>query len=129
MEEELKILLIPKDPNDDKDVIVEIRAAAGRDEAAIFAGDLMRMYSKYAEANGFKTEIVEASESDHGGYKEVSFSVSGTGAYSKLKFENGAHRVQRVPETESGGEFTLLPQLLLYYLKLKMSKLRYVMKI
>ena len=102
MEEELKILLIPKDPNDDKDVIVEIRAAAG-DEAAIFAGDLMRMYSKYAEANGFKTEIVEASESDHGGYKEVSFSVSGTGAYSKLKFENGAHRVQRVPETESGG--------------------------
>ena len=91
MEEELKILLIPKDPNDDKD------------EAAIFAGDLMRMYSKYAEANGFKTEIVEASESDHGGYKEVSFSVSGTGAYSKLKFENGAHRVQRVPETESGG--------------------------
>ena len=103
MEEELKILLIPKEPNDDKDVIVEIRAAAGGDEAAIFAGDLMRMYSKYAEANGFKTEIVEASESDHGGYKEVSFSVSGTGAYSKLKFENGAHRVQRVPETESGG--------------------------
>ncbi|MGC7579436.1 peptide chain release factor 1 [Staphylococcus epidermidis] len=103
MEEELKILLIPKDPNDDKDVIVEIRAAAGGDEAAIFAGDLMRMYSKYAEANGFKTEIVEASESDHGGYKEVSFSVSGTGAYSKLKFENGAHRVQRVPKTESGG--------------------------
>ncbi|PJM53554.1 peptide chain release factor 1 [Staphylococcus epidermidis] len=103
MEEELKILLIPKDPNDDKYVIVEIRAAAGGDEAAIFAGDLMRMYSKYAEANGFKTEIVEASESDHGGYKEVSFSVSGTGAYSKLKFENGAHRVQRVPETESGG--------------------------
>ena len=103
MEEELKILLIPKDPNDDKDVIVEIRATAGGDEAAIFAGDLMRMYSKYAEANGFKTEIVEASESDHGGYKEVSFSVSGTGAYSKLKFENGAHRVQRVPETESGG--------------------------
>lgn len=103
MEEELKILLIPKDPNDDKDDIVEIRAAAGGDEAAIFAGDLMRMYSKYAEANGFKTEIVEASESDHGGYKEVSFSVSGTGAYSKLKFENGAHRVQRVPETESGG--------------------------
>ena len=103
MEEELKILLIPKDPNDEKDVIVEIRAAAGGDEAAIFAGDLMRMYSKYAEAYGFKTEIVEASESDHGGYKEISFSVSGSGAYSKLKFENGAHRVQRVPETESGG--------------------------
>lgn len=103
MEEELKILLIPKDPNDEKDVIVEIRAAAGGDEAAIFAGDLMRMYSKYAEAYGFKIEIVEASESDHGGYKEISFSVSGSGAYSKLKFENGAHRVQRVPETESGG--------------------------
>lgn len=103
MEEELKILLIPKDPNDEKDVIVEIRAAAGGDEAAIFAGDLMRMYSKYAEAYGFKTEIVEASKSDHGGYKEISFSVSGSGAYSKLKFENGAHRVQRVPETESGG--------------------------
>ncbi|MGX0706928.1 peptide chain release factor 1 [Staphylococcus capitis] len=103
MKEELKILLIPKDPNDEKDVIVEIRAAAGGDEAAIFAGDLMRMYSKYAEAYGFKTEIVEASESDHGGYKEISFSVSGSGAYSKLKFENGAHRVQRVPETESGG--------------------------
>ena len=74
LEEELKILLIPKDPNDDKDVIVEIRAAAGGDEAAIFAGDLMRMYSKYAESQGFKTEIVEASESDHGGYKEISFS-------------------------------------------------------
>ncbi|HDY9571865.1 TPA: peptide chain release factor 1 [Staphylococcus argenteus] len=103
LEEELKILLIPKDPNDEKDVIVEIRAAAGGDEAAIFAGDLMRMYSKYAESQGFKTEIVEASESDHGGYKEFSFSVSGNGAYSKLKFENGAHRVQRVPETESGG--------------------------
>ncbi|MQH94129.1 PCRF domain-containing protein, partial [Escherichia coli] len=80
LEEELKILLIPKDPNDDKDVIVEIRAAAGGDEAAIFAGDLMRMYSKYAESQGFKTEIVEASESDHGGYKEISFSVSGNGA-------------------------------------------------
>ena len=103
IEEELKFLLIPKDPNDDKDVIVEIRAAAGGDEAAIFAGDLMRMYSKYAESQGFKTEIVEASESDHGGYKEISFQVSGNGVYSKLKFENGAHRVQRVPETESGG--------------------------
>lgn len=102
-EEELKLLLIPKDPNDDKDVIVEVRAAAGGDEAAIFAGDLFRMYTKYAEANRFKTEIVEATESDHGGYKDISFSVSGDGAYSKLKFENGAHRVQRVPETESGG--------------------------
>lgn len=103
LEEQLKFLLIPKDPNDEKDVIVEIRAAAGGDEAAIFAGDLLRMYSKYAESQNFKTEIVEAAESDHGGYKEISFSVSGCGAYSKLKFENGAHRVQRVPETESGG--------------------------
>ena len=103
VEEQLKFLLIPKDPNDEKDVIVEIRAAAGGDEAAIFAGDLLRMYTKYAESQNFKTEIVEAAESDHGGYKEISFSVSGSGAYSKLKFENGAHRVQRVPETESGG--------------------------
>lgn len=86
-----------------KDVIVEIRAAAGGDEAAIFAGDLFRMYSRYAEAHSYKTDIVEATESDHGGYKEISFSVSGTGAYSKLKYENGAHRVQRVPATESGG--------------------------
>ncbi|WP_281198234.1 peptide chain release factor 1 [Staphylococcus schleiferi] len=103
LEEKLKFLLIPKDPNDEKDVIVEVRAAAGGDEAAIFAGDLFRMYSKFAEAHNFKTEIVEATESDHGGYKEISFSVSGDGAYSKLKYENGAHRVQRVPETESGG--------------------------
>ncbi|OEK76701.1 peptide chain release factor 1 [Staphylococcus equorum] len=103
LEENLKFLLIPKDPNDEKDVIVEIRAAAGGDEAAIFAGNLFRMYSKYAEAQHYKTEIVEAAESDHGGYKEISFSISGSGAYSKLKYENGAHRVQRVPETESGG--------------------------
>ncbi|WP_281182951.1 peptide chain release factor 1 [Staphylococcus schleiferi] len=103
LEKKLKFLLIPKDPNDEKDVIVEVRAAAGGDEAAIFAGDLFRMYSKFAEAHNFKTEIVEATESDHGGYKEISFSVSGDGAYSKLKYENGAHRVQRVPETESGG--------------------------
>lgn len=103
LEENLKFLLIPKDPNDEKDVIVEIRAAAGGDEAAIFAGNLFRMYSKYAEAQRYKTEVVEAAESDHGGYKEISFSISGSGAYSKLKYENGAHRVQRVPETESGG--------------------------
>ncbi|UXR69148.1 MULTISPECIES: peptide chain release factor 1 [unclassified Staphylococcus] len=103
LEERLKILLIPKDPNDEKDVIVEIRAAAGGDEAAIFAGDLFRMYSKFAESQSLKTEVVEATESDHGGYKEISFSVTGQDAYSKLKFENGAHRVQRVPETESGG--------------------------
>src|SRR5699024_7397391 len=91
------------DPNDEKDVIVEIRAAAGGDEAAIFAGDLFRMYSRYAEAYSFKTDIVEAAESGHGGDKEISVSVSGTGAYSKLKYENGAHRVEGVPATESGG--------------------------
>lgn len=103
LEEKLKLLLIPKDPNDDKNVIMEIRGAAGGDEAQIFAGDLFRMYSRYAEDMGWRTEVVEASDSDHGGYKEISFLIQGNGAFSKLKFENGAHRVQRVPETESGG--------------------------
>lgn len=103
LEEELKFLLIPKDPNDDKNVILEIRAAAGGDEAAIFAGDLFRMYSRYSETLGYKTDVVEMNDSDHGGYKEISVMVQGQGAYSKLKYENGAHRVQRVPETESGG--------------------------
>ncbi|HJE02104.1 MAG TPA: peptide chain release factor 1 [Staphylococcus auricularis] len=103
LEDRLKFLFIPKDPNDDKNVIVEIRAAAGGDEAAIFAGDLLRMYSRYSETLGYKTDIVEMNASDHGGYKEVSFMIQGQGAYSKLKYENGAHRVQRVPETESGG--------------------------
>lgn len=103
LESELKFLLIPKDPNDDKNVIMEIRGAAGGDEAAIFAGDLFRMYSRFAEANGYKIDVVEENISDHGGYKEVSFSIQGNGAFSKLKYENGAHRVQRVPETESGG--------------------------
>lgn len=103
LESELKFLLIPKDPNDDKNVIMEIRGAAGGDEAAIFAGDLFRMYSRFAEAHGYKIDIVEENISDHGGYKEVSFSIQGNGAFSKLKYENGAHRVQRVPETESGG--------------------------
>ena len=102
LEEQLKFLLIPKDLMMRKTLSLKSEAAGG-DEAAIFAGDLLRMYSKYAESQNFKTEIVEAAESDHGGYKEISFSVSGSGAYSKLKFENGAHRVQRVPETESGG--------------------------
>lgn len=103
LESELKFLLIPKDPNDDKNVIMEIRGAAGGDEAAIFAGDLFRMYSRFAEAHGYKIDVVEVNISDHGGYKEVSFSIQGNGAFSKLKYENGAHRVQRVPETESGG--------------------------
>ncbi|WP_114345131.1 peptide chain release factor 1 [Gottfriedia acidiceleris] len=103
LEERLKILLIPKDPNDDKNVIVEIRGAAGGDEAALFAATLYRMYSRFAEVNGWKTEIIEGNYTELGGFKEVIFMINGKGAYSKLKFENGAHRVQRVPETESGG--------------------------
>jgi peptide chain release factor 1 len=103
LEEKLKILLIPKDPNDDKNVIVEIRGAAGGDEAALFAGNLYRMYNRFAEMQGWKTEVIEANPTGLGGYKEIIFMINGNGAYSKLKFENGAHRVQRVPETESGG--------------------------
>ncbi|GKU83685.1 peptide chain release factor 1 [Niallia sp. NCCP-28] len=103
LEARLKILLIPKDPNDDKNVIMEVRGAAGGDEAALFAGDLFRMYSRYAESQGWKIEIMDASTTGVGGYKEIIFMISGKGAYSKMKFENGAHRVQRVPETESGG--------------------------
>ncbi|MBA9027888.1 peptide chain release factor 1 [Peribacillus huizhouensis] len=103
LEARLKILLIPKDPNDNKNVIMEIRGAAGGDEAALFAGSLYRMYSRYAEMQGWKTEVIEANATGLGGYKEIIFMINGNGAYSKLKFENGAHRVQRVPETESGG--------------------------
>lgn len=103
LEERMRILLLPKDPNDDKDVFMEIRGAAGGDEAALFAGDLYRMYSRYAEALGWKIDVMEASSTGVGGYKEIIFLIKGTGAYSKLKYENGAHRVQRVPETESGG--------------------------
>ena len=99
----LKILLLPKDPNDDKNVIIEIRGAAGGDEAALFAGTLYRMYSRYAEVQGWKSEVIEASPTELGGFKEIIFMIHGAGAYSKMKFENGAHRVQRVPETESGG--------------------------
>ncbi|HEY4600787.1 MAG TPA: peptide chain release factor 1 [Cerasibacillus sp.] len=101
--EQLKILLLPKDPNDDKNVIMEIRGAAGGDEAALFAGDLYRMYSRFAESQGWKTEVIESHSTGVGGYKEIIFMIHGKGAYSKLKYENGAHRVQRVPETESGG--------------------------
>ncbi|HEO8419307.1 peptide chain release factor 1 [Mycobacteroides abscessus subsp. abscessus] len=103
LEARLKILLIPKDPNDDKNVIMEVRGAAGGDEAALFAGDLFRMYSRFAEAQGWKMEVIDASSTGVGGYKEIIFMINGKGAFSKLKFENGAHRVQRVPETESGG--------------------------
>ncbi|TLS36704.1 peptide chain release factor 1 [Pseudalkalibacillus caeni] len=103
LSDKLKVLLLPKDPNDDKNVIVEVRGAAGGDEAALFAGDLYRMYSRYAEVQGWKTEVIEASSTELGGYKEIIFMINGNGAYSKLKYENGAHRVQRVPSTESGG--------------------------
>lgn len=103
IESELKILLLPKDPNDDKNVIVEIRGGAGGDEAALFAGDLFRMYSRYAERRRWKIELLSASDTGVGGYKEVSFLIKGKGAYSRLKYESGVHRVQRIPATESGG--------------------------
>ncbi len=101
--EELKILLLPKDPNDDRNVIVEIRGGAGGEEAALFSGVLFRMYSMYAESKRWKTEILNANETELGGYKEISFMISGEGAYSRLKYESGVHRVQRVPETETQG--------------------------
>ena len=103
IEQELKILLIPKDPNDDKNVIVEIRGGAGGEEAALFAYVLYRMYNMYADSEGFKTELLSCNETGLGGFKEVTFMISGEGAYSRFKFESGVHRVQRVPETESQG--------------------------
>ena len=103
LEAELKILLLPKDPNDEKNVIVEIRGGAGGDEAALFAGNLFRMYSRYAERRRWKMELLSASDTGVGGYKEVSFLIKGKGAYSRLKYESGVHRVQRIPATESGG--------------------------
>ena len=103
LENEIKILLLPKDPNDDKDIIVEIRAGAGGDEAALFAAELFRMYTHYVESKGWKGEVVNADETGIGGMKEIEFMVKGQGAYSVLKYESGVHRVQRVPETESGG--------------------------
>ena len=103
IEEELKILLIPKDPDDDKNVICEIRGGAGGDEAALFAGTLYRMYSMYAERKHWKLEVLNENETELGGYKEISFMITGKGAYSRLKFESGVHRVQRVPDTEASG--------------------------
>lgn len=102
-EQEIKILLLPKDPNDDRNVIIEIRGGAGGEEAALFCGVLYRMYSMYAEKKGFKTELLNANETELGGFKEVSFMITGGGAYSRFKFESGVHRVQRVPETETQG--------------------------
>lgn len=103
IEEELRMLLVPKDPHDEKSVIVEIRAGAGGDEAALFASDLFRMYTRFAERQGWKIEVMNTSESGIGGYKEIAFRIDGRGAYSMLKYESGVHRVQRVPVTESGG--------------------------
>lgn len=103
IQEELKILMLPKDPNDDKNVIVEIRGGAGGDEAALFAGVLFRMYSMYASSRNWKVEVMSSNETGIGGYKEIVFMITGKGAYSRLKFESGVHRVQRVPETESSG--------------------------
>ena len=103
LEHELKILLLPKDPNDNKNVIVEIRAGAGGDEAALFAAEIYRMYVKYAESRRWKTEMMSLNENGIGGFKEVTIMITGAGAYSRLKYESGVHRVQRVPETESGG--------------------------
>jgi len=102
-EEKLRILLLPKDPNDEKNVIVEIRAGTGGDEAALFAADLFRMYARYAERQGWKIEMMSSNDTGVGGYKEVVFMINGKGAYSQLKYESGAHRVQRIPTTESGG--------------------------
>ncbi|MEY8765956.1 MULTISPECIES: peptide chain release factor 1 [Francisella] len=103
LEDELQILLLPRDPNDDANIFLEIRAGTGGDEASIFSGDLFKMYSKYAEQRGWKIEVISASEGEHGGYKEIISKINGDGVYSQLKFESGAHRVQRVPATESQG--------------------------
>jgi protein subunit release factor A len=103
LENELQVMMLPRDPNDEKNIFLEIRAGTGGDEAAIFAGDLFRMYSRYAEQQRWQLEVLSESEGEHGGYKEIIARIAGDGAYSKLKFESGAHRVQRVPETESQG--------------------------
>jgi peptide chain release factor 1 len=123
--------MLPKDPNDDKNVIVEIRGAAGGDEAALFAADLYRMYTKYADAQGWRTEVLDANLSDLGGFKEIVFQVNGKGAYSKLKFESGAHRVQRVPATESGGRIhtststvVVMPEMEEFDIEIKDSDIR-----
>jgi len=103
LEEEIKLLILPKDPNDDKDIIMEVRAGTGGEEAALFAGDLFRMYSRYAEMRGWKIELIDMNDTGLGGVKEVVFSVTGNNVYGDMKFESGVHRVQRVPETEGSG--------------------------
>ncbi|STM58611.1 peptide chain release factor 1 [Escherichia coli] len=103
LEQQLQVLLLPKDPDDERNAFLEVRAGTGGDEAALFAGDLFRMYSRYAEARRWRVEIMSASEGEHGGYKEIIAKISGDGVYGRLKFESGGHRVQRVPATESQG--------------------------
>jgi peptide chain release factor 1 len=131
LEDELKIMLLPSDPNDDKDIIVEIRAGAGGDEAAIFAGDLYRMYTRYADLQKWKVEEIDSNESESGGFKEVSFRIKGDKAYGKMKFESGVHRVQRVPATESQGRIhtstatvAVLPEVEDVEVNINMSDLR-----
>lgn len=131
LEEALTVLLIPKDPNDDKNVIIEIRGAAGGDEANIFAGDLFRMYVKYAEAQGFKIDVIQAIEAAAGGFSQIEFAMSGQQVYSLMKYESGAHRVQRVPQTESQGRIhtstatvVVLPEAQAIEFELNMSDLR-----
>jgi peptide chain release factor 1 len=131
LEDELKVMMLPGDPNDDKDIIVEIRGGAGGDEAAIFAGDLYRMYQRYADTQKWKYEEIDSSESESGGYKEVSFRVRGDKVYSKMKFESGVHRVQRVPATEAQGRIhtstatvAVLPEVDEVEVELNMSDLR-----
>ena len=118
LQEQLKIMLLPKDPNDEKNVIVEIRAGTGGEEAALFAGDLFRMYSRYAEANRWKVELMSSNATELGGFKEVIFMIEGKGAYSRLKYESGVHRVQRFPLLNQGG-FTLPLQQWLFCRKQK----------
>lgn len=132
IKEELKLLLIPKDPNDEKNVIMEIRGGAGGDEANIFAGDLFRMYSRYAERRGWKTDIMNSNEGELGGYREIVFMVQGKGAYSRLKYESGVHRVQRIPATESGGRIhtstatvAVMPEVEAVDVKLNMNDCRF----
>jgi len=131
MEEEIKLLLLPQDPQDAKNAIVEIRAGTGGDEASIFAGDLFRMYSHYAETKGWKLEVSSASEGTVGGYKEVVFTLSGTGVYGVMKYESGVHRVQRVPQTETQGRVhtsaasvVVLPEAEEFDIELKMEDIR-----
>ncbi|KAA9331895.1 peptide chain release factor 1 [Adhaeribacter soli] len=131
MEEAIKEMLIPKDPNDSKDIIVEIRAGAGGDEASIFAGDLQRMYYRFAEKQGWKTELIDATEGTSGGYKEIIFGVSGEDVYGKMKYESGVHRVQRVPATETQGRIhtsvasvVVLPEVEEFDIELNMNDIR-----